>query len=190
MDPWTPLAPLHEALESSLALRRPPPGIAASLATLHGTRTRRTVSRRALGCEPNLERRHCWREGSALGMANQPAPYTAKQQGLIDKIRALFSQERWEELNRMDVNEVLEVAEELRCQPTQQDACHPAVGMLLLLARSFESVSRHSEAIGLTEKAKAFASDVGDQVGLKDSARDLGIFYSKVGRYNDAINVH
>ena len=64
MDPWTPLAPLHEALESSLALRRPPPGIAASLATLHGTRTRRTVSRRALGCEPNLERRHCWREGS------------------------------------------------------------------------------------------------------------------------------
>ena len=126
----------------------------------------------------------------ALGMANQPAPYTAKQQGLIDKIRALFSQERWEELNRMDVNEVLEVAEELRCQPTQQDACHPAVGMLLLLARSFESVNRHSEAIGLTEKAKAFASDVGDQVGLKDSARDLGIFYSKVGRYNDAINVH
>ena len=64
MDPWTPLAPLHEALESSLALRRPPPGIAASLATLHGTRTRRTVSRRALGCDPNLERRHCWREGS------------------------------------------------------------------------------------------------------------------------------
>ena len=64
MDPWTPLAPLHEALESSLALRRPPPGIAASLATLHGTRTRRTVSRRAFGSVPNLERRHCWREGS------------------------------------------------------------------------------------------------------------------------------
>ena len=56
MDPWTPL------------------GIAASLATLHGTRTRRTVSRRALGCEPNLERRHCWREGSVI---NVIAKYTA-----------------------------------------------------------------------------------------------------------------
>ena len=71
MDPWTPLAPLHEALESSLALRRPPPGIAASLATLHGTRTRRTVSRRALGCDPNLERRHCWREGYAAAMGTK-----------------------------------------------------------------------------------------------------------------------
>ena len=34
------------------------------LATLHGTPTRRTVSRRAFGSVPNLERRHCWREGS------------------------------------------------------------------------------------------------------------------------------
>ena len=78
MDPWTPLAPLHEALESSLALRRPPPGIAASLATLHGTRTRRTVSRRALGCEPNLERRHCWREGSLGAWLGDVNAVTAK----------------------------------------------------------------------------------------------------------------
>ena len=112
----------------------------------------------------------------ALGRAeiHQPTPYTAKQQELIEKLEALFSQKRWEVLNRMEVSEVLQVADELRFRkPTQPDAYRPAVGMLLMLARSLGSVNRQSEAIGLTEKTKAFASAVGDQVGLKESSRDF-----------------
>jgi len=107
-----------------------------------------------------------------------PTPYTAKQQGLMDKIRELGSAERWEELNStVEVSEVLEVADELRSLKPSRDSCHPAVKMMLILARSLSYRKRLSEAVGLTERAKAFAADVEDREGLGRSSGDLGDYY-------------
>ena len=119
-----------------------------------------------------------------------PAPFTAKQQGLVEKVRTLRAAERWEELNRIEVREVLEVAEELRSLKPSPDSWHPAVEMMLNLAYSLDSELRRSEAVGLTEKAKEYASEVGDRMGLLLSYNDLGNRYSLLGRYEDAIMQH